>query len=63
MSDTKPPNRIAVRLLIGLGTVLAALAILAVWAERQALDTEEWVKTSSKLLEDEEIQVALSDFV
>jgi hypothetical protein len=63
MSDPKPPNRIAVRLLIGLGTVLAALAILAVWAERQALDTEEWVETSSELLEDEEIQVALTDYV
>ena len=63
MSDAKPPNRIAVRFLIGLGTLLATLAIFAVWAERQALDTEEWVKTSSKLIEDDEIEAALTDYV
>jgi hypothetical protein len=30
-----------VRVLIALGGILAVLAIFAVWAERQALDTDE----------------------
>jgi hypothetical protein len=52
-----------VRILIALGTVLATLAIFAVWVERQALDTDEWVTTSEELLEDEDIEIALSDYL
>ena len=51
--------------LITLATVLALLAIFALWANRQLLDTENWTETSSELLEDEAIQgqiaVALAD--
>ena len=51
--------------LITLASVLALLAIFAVWANRQLLDTENWTETSSELLEDEAIQeriaVALVD--
>ena len=39
------------------------LAILSVWVERQALDNDEWVKTSEELLEDDEIQLAVSNFM
>ena len=61
-----PPRRRGLPLvLITLATVLALLAIFALWANRQLLDTENWTETSSDLLEDEAIQgqiaVALAD--
>jgi hypothetical protein len=59
----KPRHRILVGSLIALGAILTVLAIFAVWAERQVLNTEEWVETSSELLEDAEIQAALNSFL
>lgn len=50
------------KVLVVLGSVLAFLAIFAVWIERQALDTSDWVDTSSRLLEDEQIRDALANF-
>ena len=63
MKEAKPPHRIAVRVLIALGTFLTVLAIVAVWTERQALDTNEWVDTSGKLLEDDAIKESLSAYL
>jgi hypothetical protein len=57
------PHKKLVRGLIALGTVLTVLAIFAVWADRQALDTDEWVNTSGKLLEDEKVKSALSEYL
>ena len=34
-------------------SVLAFLALIAVWANRQALNTENWTETSSELLENQ----------
>jgi hypothetical protein len=59
----KPPHRILVRVLVALGGLLAVLAIFAVWAERQVLNTDDWVETSSELLDDDEIQAALQTFL
>jgi HD-GYP domain-containing protein (c-di-GMP phosphodiesterase class II) len=42
MSPSGTPHRYLVRFLLGLGTLLAVLAIFAVWIERQALDPDEW---------------------
>lgn len=49
--------------LVVLGAVLTVFAVLSVWVERQALETDEWVKTSEELLEDEEIEAALSAYL
>jgi hypothetical protein len=49
--------------LIALGVIIGILAIHAVWANRQALETDTWTKTSSKLLEDHDIQEAVSGFL
>lgn len=46
--------------LLVLTTVLAILAIVTVWARVQLLDTDEWVDESSELLDNPEIQEALS---
>ena len=49
--------------LIGIGSLLAILAILALWANRQLLDTDNWVDTSSELLEDDDIRDQVSIFL
>lgn len=54
------PLRKTVLAVIGLASVLLLLAAFAVWADRQLLETDTWVETSSNLLEDEEIQSAVS---
>ena len=63
MSPSPIPHRYLVRFLLVLGTVLTVFAIHAVWIERQALDTDEWVQTSSKLLRDKTIQAALDEYL
>jgi hypothetical protein len=52
--------RITVRILVVLASILAFLAIFTAWIDRQVLDTDEWVDTSGKLLEDEEISDAVA---
>jgi hypothetical protein len=49
--------------LVGLGTLLAFLAIIAIWTGRQALETDQWTETSSKLLQQPVIRNRLADFL
>jgi hypothetical protein len=49
--------------LIGIASLLALLAIFALWANRQLLDTENWTETSSELLENDEIRGQISVFL
>jgi hypothetical protein len=42
--------------LIGIASLLAVVTILALWANRQLLDTDNWTDTSSELLEDDAIR-------
>lgn len=44
-------------------SILAFLAVFAVWANRQLLETDTWTNTSSKLLEDPEIRSQLADYM
>jgi hypothetical protein len=46
-----------------LGSFLAFLSVFAIWTERQALNTDDWVNTSGRLLENETIRAALSDYL
>ena len=53
MASTQPPetrHRLKVRILVVLASILAFLAIFTSWVDRQALDTNQWVDTSGKLL-------------
>jgi hypothetical protein len=52
--------RITVRVLVVLASFLAFLAIFTSWIDRQVLDTDQWVDTSGKMLEDEEISDAVA---
>ena len=51
-------RRRTVKGLIVLGSVLAFLSVFAIWIERQALNTDDWVSTSGKLLQNETIRAA-----
>jgi len=70
MSDperpAEPPKRTH-RVLVLILLVLASLALFtgafAVWVHRQALNTDNWKTTSSKLLADEKVQAALAPYL
>ena len=49
--------------LIVVGAIVAFLAVFSIWANRQLLETDNWVETSGELLEDEEIRGQLSNFM
>jgi hypothetical protein len=53
----------AVVALLVLGTLLAFLAIFSIWANRQALNTDNWVSTSERLLQNEAVQERLSGYL
>src|SRR5262245_34516409 len=54
---------IAVGALLVIGTLLWTALGFGIWANRQALDTDNWVDTSGKLLEDQDIRNALGQFI
>lgn len=56
-------RRRTVRALIILGSVLAFLSVFAIWIERQALNTDDWVATSGRLLENQTIRTAVSNYL
>lgn len=56
----RAPKRIAVAVLLVLATLLWTVGGVAIWANRQMLDTENWVQTSDALLRDAKIRAALS---
>jgi hypothetical protein len=56
-------RRIGVGALLVLGTLLWTALGFAVWANRQALDSDNWVDTSGALLEDDEIRTAVGLFI
>ena len=56
-------RRRTVKGLVILGSVLAFLSVFAIWTERQALNTDDWVTTSGRLIQNETIRTALSDYL
>ncbi|HTR74958.1 MAG TPA: SHOCT domain-containing protein [Solirubrobacterales bacterium] len=59
----KPWRRRTVKGLVVLGAIFAFLAIFAIWVERQALDTNEWVHTSGRLIQNQTIRSTLADYL
>jgi hypothetical protein len=49
--------------LLVLATLIAFLAIFSIWVNRQALNTDNWVNTSDKLLQNEEVKTQLSNYL
>ena len=62
-SPVSPPRRIAVVALLVLGTLFLVVFGLGLWANRQVLDTDNWVETSDDLLENEAIRDALGTYL
>jgi uncharacterized membrane protein len=60
---TRHRHRVLVAALLVLGTVVAFLATFSVWVNRQALNTDNWVSTSTRLLENEEVDEQLATFM
>jgi len=54
--------RIVVALLV-VATLIAFLAVFSIWVNRQALNTDNWVDTSGKLLRNDEIRAQLSNYL
>jgi hypothetical protein len=51
-----------VKILVPLASLLTVIAIFAAWVERQALDTNEWVNTSGKLIQNDTIRSSIATF-
>lgn len=54
--------RIVAALLV-VATLIAFLAVFSIWVNRQALNTDNWVDTSGKLLRNDEIRAQLSNYL
>ena len=50
-------------ILIVVASILAFVAVLSIWANRQLLETDNWVETSGALLENDDIKDAVADFL
>lgn len=59
----RPRHRVLVPTLLVVGTLVAFLTAFSVWVNRQALNTDNWVTTSTRLLENEEIDEQLATFI
>ncbi len=49
--------------LVVLGSVLAFLSVFAIWTERQALNTDDWVQTSDRMIQNPTIREAVGDYL
>lgn len=56
-------HRWGVRVLLALATLISILAILAVWANRQVLNANNWSSTSTAMLAHPAIRTALSEYL
>jgi hypothetical protein len=52
-----------VAVLLVLGTIFTLLATFSIWANRQALNTDNWVSTSSRILANKEVDERLSNYL
>ena len=66
-SGAKPTTRRVHRFLVPgllvLATVIGIGATFAIWVNRQALNTSNWSSTSGKILQDKQVQTALSAYL
>ncbi len=56
-------RRRTVKGLVVFGSILAFLSIFAIWTERQALNTDDWVETSGRLIQNETIRAEVGDYL
>jgi Short C-terminal domain len=56
-------RRRTVKALIVLGSLFAFLSVFSIWIERQALNTDDWVHTSGRFLQNTTIRAAVGDYL
>jgi hypothetical protein len=56
-------RRRSVKALVVLGSVFAFLSAFAIWTERQALNTDDWVDTSGRLIENQTIRAEVGEYL
>jgi hypothetical protein len=56
-------HRVAVAVLLVAGALVLFVGIFSVWVNRQAMNSDNWVNTSSKLLQDEAIQEQVATYL
>jgi hypothetical protein len=56
-------RRRLVKALVVFGSIFAFLSIFSIWIERQALNTDDWVETSDRLIADTVIREAVADYL
>jgi hypothetical protein len=56
-------RRIATNVLLGITTVLTIVAIVAIWANRQLLNADNWASTSTSLLQSPAIRSATANYL
>jgi hypothetical protein len=56
-------RRRTIKALIVIGSVLAFFSVFAIWVERQALNTDDWVHTSARLLQNTKVRAAVGDYL
>ena len=56
-------HRLIVGALLVVATLVTFLAVFSIWVNRQALNTDNWVDTSDKLLQNEEVKTQLSNYL
>ena len=59
----KRAHRFLVPVLLVLATIFGIAGAFAVWVNRQALNTSNWTSTSGKILENQQVQTALSAYL
>ena len=62
MTEKARPRSGWVKLTTVLVAILTVLAVHAAWLDSQLLDTDQWVQTSTEMLQDPEIQSAIASF-
>src|ERR1700759_5578079 len=55
------PRWVAVLLVVG--TIFTLLAMFSIWANRQALNTDNWVSTSTRMLANKQIDEQIADYL
>lgn len=63
MVKKQRPHRKLVLAIIVLATIIGLVSVLSIWVKRQALETDTWTETSTKLLQNEAVEDALSGFL
>lgn len=63
MVEKQRAHRKLVVAILVLATLLGLLSVFSIWVKRQALETDTWTSTSTKLLEDKDVNEALSAYM